>query len=154
MVSPNINILLADDGRDDYLFFKEALEALPLRTTHAGDHDGEQLMQLLPKKSDEHFHVFFPDINIPRKNGITRIKEITHNKKLKHHPLIIFTTSNDQSIAGLLYENGAQHYICKSAVFSEVKKVIQKAITFVLGKNISQPRKENFLVNNLGAIIL
>ena len=41
-----LNILLADDDLDDCLFFKEALEGMPVNTHLTAVHDGEQLMQL------------------------------------------------------------------------------------------------------------
>ncbi len=152
MTSQNINILLADDDKDDCMFFKEALEELQLQTKLTTVHDGEQLMQLLTNKSKELFHILFLDHNMPRKNGFTCLQEIKSNQKLQSLPVIIFSTSYDEHIADLHYKNGAQYYICKPANFSEFKKVIQQAITLVSGKNISQPLKKNFLLNNLKTI--
>ncbi len=149
MTSHNINILLADDDKDDCMFFKEALEELQLQTKLTTVHDGEQLMQLLTDKSNDHFHVLFLDLNMPRKNGATCLQEIKSSKKLKSLPVIIFSTSYDEQIADLLYKNGAHYYICKPADFSEFQKVIQHAITLVSGKNSTEPLKEKFLLNNL-----
>ncbi|MBK9732632.1 MAG: response regulator [Chitinophagaceae bacterium] len=154
MISPNVNILLADDDQDDCLFFKEALDELQLKTKLTAVHDGEQLMLLLNKKADSQPDLVFLDLNMPRKNGFTCLEEIKRSEKLKSLPVIIFSTSYDESIADLLYKNGAQHYICKPADFSELKKVIHQALTIVSEKNTSQPRKENFLLNTLKAIIL
>ena len=42
-----LQILLADDDEDDCLFFKEALDGLPVATELTTVHNGEQLMQLL-----------------------------------------------------------------------------------------------------------
>ena len=154
MISENINILLADDDKDDCLFFKEALEELQLQTKLTIVYDGGQLMQLLTKNSGELFHVLFLDLNMPRKNGFACLEEIKSSERLKALPVIIFSTSYDENIANQLFKNGAQHYICKPADFSQLKKVIQQALTLVSGKNILQPRKENFLLNNLKSILL
>ena len=149
----NINILLADDDKDDCMFFQEALEELQLQTKFTVVHDGEQLMQLLTKNSKQIFHVLFLDLNMPRKNGFACLTEIKRTKKLKSLPVIVFSTSYDESIADLLYINGAQHYICKPSDFSQLKKVIHQAITLVAKENTVQPPKESFLLSNLKAIL-
>lgn len=129
------NILLADDDKDDCFFFKDALDELQLHTQLTTVHNGEQLIQLLTNlpagrhgNSNESFDVLFLDLNMPRKNGFTCLEEIKSNDKLKQLSVIIFSTSNDQIIVDLLYKNGALHYICKPADFSELKKKIQQAL--------------------------
>jgi len=143
-----MNILLADDDKDDCLLFKEALEELPQQTKLILVHDGEQLMQLLTKNSNEIFDVLFLDLNMPRKNGYTCLEEIKRNDKLKSLPVVIFSTSYDQSVANLLYNNGAQYYICKPADFSELKKIIQEALLLVFTNNNLQPSKDHFLLRS------
>ncbi|WP_100615680.1 response regulator [Confluentibacter citreus] len=161
MASIHINILLADDDKDDCLLFKEALEELKLQTTLTLVHDGEQLMQLLANlptgrhgNSKDVFDVLFLDLNMPRKNGFVCLEEIKSNNKLKSLPIIIFSTSYEQSVADLLYKNGAQYYICKPAEFSELKRIIQEALLLILQKNSAQPPKEKFLLKSLNAKIL
>ena len=148
MVTSPLNILLADDDKDDCLIFKEALEELPLSAQLTTVHDGEQLMQLLAKKTHELFDVLFLDLNMPRKNGFACLEEIKADKNLKHIPVIIFSTSYDENIACLLYKKGAHYYICKPADFSQLKKIIHQAIALIGQKNSSQPPKENFLLGN------
>lgn len=62
-----VNILLADDDKDDCLFFKEALEELPLSSQLTVMHNGEQLMRFLEEKTSELPHVLFLDLNMPKK---------------------------------------------------------------------------------------
>ncbi len=144
-----LNILHADDDHDDCLFFKEALEELELPSQLTTVHNGEQLMQVLKKNSIQNFDVLFLDLNMPRKNGFACLEEIKINDKLKSLPVIIFSTSYDQVVADLLYKNGAQNYICKPADFSELKKIIHKALILISNNNNLPPLKENFLIRNL-----
>jgi CheY-like chemotaxis protein len=157
MNSEEIKILLADDDRDDCLFFKEALEELRLTTQLITQltmvHDGEQLMRLL-KKTAGLPHVLFLDLNMPRKNGFTCLQEIKSDDNLTHLPIIIYSTSFDKIVADRLYQNGAQYYICKPTDFSNLKKVIYMAVTLSTEKNHSQPPRENFSLSNLKAILL
>ena len=144
-----LKILLADDDRDDCLLFKEALEELQLPTTLRLVHDGEQLMQLLTTNSTQIFDVLFLDLNMPRKNGIGCLEEIKRTDKLKTLPVIIFSTSYYQSIADLLFKNGANQYICKPADFYELRNIIQKTLLLVSGKNKLQSPKHKFQVSSL-----
>jgi CheY-like chemotaxis protein len=146
---PNpIVLFLADDDKDDCLFFKDALGELPVTADLTTVHDGEQLMSLL---ADEAIvpplpHVLFLDINMPRKNGFECLAEIKSNEKLKRLPIIIFSTSYEQDVVNLLFKNGAQHYIRKPADFSQLKKVIYQALQLAIEENTVQPAKENFVL--------
>ncbi len=150
----HLNLLLADDDKDDRLFFKEALEELPLSTHLATVHDGEQLMQQLTKQTIEIPHVLFLDLNMPRKNGFECLSEIKLNKKLKQLPVIIFSTSLEQKVVDLLYKNGAQYYIRKPAEFSQLKNVIQQALTLIATENISKPTRENFVLTVQNSFVI
>ena len=69
MARPYYTILLAEDDRDDCLFFKEALEELPVSATLTTVNDGVELMQLLSFPSGELPDILFLDLSMPRKTG-------------------------------------------------------------------------------------
>lgn len=83
---------------------------------------------------------------MPRKNGFEYLLEIKLNKKLQQLPVIMFTTSFDQEVVNMLYQNGAQYFIRKPAVFSQFKKIIEQSLTLIAQGNISQPDRENFVL--------
>jgi CheY-like chemotaxis protein len=148
-----VQVLLADDDKDDCLFFEEALGELPLSARLTTVHNGEQLMQLLTSQPEQLPHVLFLDLNIPRKNGLECLSEIRRNKKLKPLFVIIISTSSEESIVNKLYKNGAQYYIRKPAEFSQLKKVIQQALTLIAEsryagrvKTFEQTSKEKFVL--------
>ncbi len=146
---PNpVILLLADDDKDDCLFFKEALEELPITAKLTTVHDGEQLMQLLEEAKFEPPppHVLFLDLNMPRKNGFEVLSELKQDEKLSKLPVIIFSTSFEQDVANLLYKKGAHYYIRKPAEFSQLKKVIYQALILATDENMTQPAKENFVI--------
>ena len=143
-----INILLADDDKDDCLFFKEAIEELPFATSLAIVHDGDQLMEHLENVSAQLPHVLFLDLNMPRKNGFECLEEIKKHAILKHLPIIVYSTSYDIEKINQLYKTGANHYICKPTDFEELKKVVYDAIVLVKQNDI-QTSKANFVVSKL-----
>ena len=138
----HLDILLADDDTDDCLFFKEAVEAMPISTHLTAVHDGEQLMQLLTSETGKLPHLLFLDINMPRKNGFECLSEIKQNKKLKDLPVVIFSTSFEQEVVNLLYDNGAQFFIRKPSEFTLFKKIILHTLTLIMQKDISQMAKD------------
>lgn len=149
MAADEILVLLADDDKDDCMFFKEALEELPITTHLTIVNDGEQLMKLLIKGTDHLPHVLFLDLNMPRKNGFECLTEIKLNKKLSQLFVIIFSTSSEQEIVNLLYEKGAQYYIRKPSEFTQIKRVIHQALTNISARNFEQPGKENFVLTGV-----
>lgn len=153
MNSNQLNILLADDDTDDCLFFKQALEKLPLYTHLNTVHDGEQLMKLLVFETNTLPDVLFLDLNMPRKSGFECLAEIKHNEKLKLLPVIVFSTSYDHDRVTSLYQNGAQYFMRKPAAFSQLKNIIHLALTQIaldlsVSKtgHISQSIRENFVL--------
>jgi CheY-like chemotaxis protein len=153
MSTKPLNILLADDDKDDRLFFTMALEALTISTQLTTVVDGEKLMAYLSENTEHLPDVLLLDLNMPRKNGFECLSEIKASPGLKQLPVIIFSTSFEQEVVNHLYQNGAQYFMRKPAEFSQLKKIIEQTVTrisqdlprFQAG-NISQPGRENFVL--------
>ncbi len=141
------NLLLADDDEDDCTFFKEALDELLLSVSLVTVNDGVQLMDfLLDHPSDNLPDMLFLDLNMPRKSGFDCLLEIKGIDKLRHLPIIIFSTSLDMNIVDLMYEKGATYYIQKPGEFSKLKKVIANALTISAENNFKQPVRDYFIL--------
>lgn len=140
------NLLLADDDSDDCLFFKEALEELPVDASLSTVNDGVQLMDFLSSNSRNLPDALFLDLNMPRKSGLECLTEIKVTDNLKHLPIIIFSTSLDLDVVDSLYEKGANYYIRKPGDFSALKKVIFEAITLTNNANSKHPNREEFIL--------
>jgi CheY-like chemotaxis protein len=145
-MNDEIHILLADDDNDDCLLFEEALGELPLATRLNVVNDGEELMQLLTKETQELPSVIFLDLNMPRKNGLECLLEIKKNKFLKHVPVVMYSTSAQPELINLFYKHGAQYYIRKPAEFAQLKKVIYQALVLITKEQSLQSTKENFVI--------
>ena len=143
----HINILLADDDPDDCHFFKLALEQLPISTQLTSVPDGEKIMEFLSNAQNILPDVIFLDLNMPRKNGFECLSEIKGNKKLRHLPVIIFSTSLEQETVGLLYQNGANYYIRKPSEFLNFRKTIEYLLmSHIVTQDVEQPSRENFVI--------
>ena len=141
-----IHLLLADDDKDDCLFFKEVLEELPSTINLTIVNDGKQQVEYLVKKTDNFPTILFIDLNMPRKNGYEYLLEIKKHEKLEQIPVIVYSTSCDPKMVNLLYTNGAKCFVQKPFEFSKLKKVAHHAFTLNENTNTPQHSKEKFVI--------
>lgn len=141
-----LNIVLADDDKDDCIFFREALVELNVPTNVIVVSEGEELMQLLNIKSRQLPHILFLDINMPRKNGFECLSEIKQSSTLQNIPVVIFTTSYEQETVNLLYDGGAHYFIRKPSEFVTLKKIIQQTIIRMVQEKFVQPSRGDFVL--------
>lgn len=135
-----LNILLADDDRDDRFFFEKALKEISIATHLTSVHDGEQLMNYLTDNSKHLPDILFLDLSMPRKTGFECLTEIKENEKLKSLPVLVFTTSFGRStdfekgLISTLSKIGAEEYIRKPGDFQQLKQIIHRALIKVIDK--------------------
>lgn len=135
-----LNILLADDDKDDRFFFEKALKDIPIATHITMVKDGEELMAYLEKNLEDLPDVIFLDLSMPRKNGFECLTEIKENEKLKHLRVVMFSTSYTRDknyelgMINTLYKIGAADFIRKPDDFTQLKKIIHDSLIKVLGK--------------------
>ena len=139
-------ILLADDDKDDRLFFTEAFSELKIKTIIEIVNDGVELMQWLNEKQEHLPHLLFLDLNMPRKNGLECLKEIQSNEKLKNIPVAIYSTSDHKKDMEETFRNGANVYITKPFDFNTLKLVLEKAVMAAYQYQQVGMKKENFLL--------
>jgi CheY-like chemotaxis protein len=145
MLSGHVHLLLADDDEDDCMLFQTALEELSVSAKLDTVSDGYQLMQYLYKNWQELPQILFLDLNMPCKNGFECLIEMKRDKHLKLMPVVIFSTSYDQTMVDGLFQNGAHHYIRKPEAFETLKNLIRQAIIFTLEEELPRSR-ENFVI--------
>ena len=133
-----INILLADDDKDDRLFFENALKEITIPTQLKTVNDGEELMDYLGKNLEHLPDILFLDLSMPRKTGYECLTEIKENIKLKDIHVVVFSTSYTRdkvyelNLANRLFEIGAQNYIRKPGDFKQLRNIIELSLTKLL----------------------
>jgi CheY-like chemotaxis protein len=137
MSAKQLNILLADDDKDDCLFFKEALNELEIPTSLAIVHDGEELMNYLSDNLEKPPDVLFLDINMPCKNGMECLSEIKKSENLKGISVVMFSTSNSWDTINMLFRTGSNVYIHKPSDFTQLIQVINNALPLATEKKSS-----------------
>ena len=138
---------LADDDDDDRLLFEDALRELSVDTSLTVATDGVDLMEKLQETVPPPPSVIFLDINMPRKNGFECLAEMKQIEKLRDIPVVIFSTSNEDSTIDRTYRQGANFYIHKPRSFEKLKSAIQQIITIDWSLQTMQPSKEKYVLH-------
>ena len=130
-----IRILVADDDADDRLLIQDAFEESRLGNPVDFVEDGVELMDYLHKRGNyENAGNCLPgiillDLNMPRKDGRTALKEIKQDPALKKIPIVILTTSKSEEDILRTYDLGVNSFITKPVTFDqlvEVARVVAK----------------------------
>ncbi len=132
-----LKVLLADDDKDDCIFFRQALEEIRVSTDLYTVHDGDELISYLHANTEHLPHIIFLDINMPRKNGLECLREIKDHSLLKEIPIVMFSTSNDWDTISKLFKSGAHVYIHKPNDFAQLKQVLHHALPIAAEKVFS-----------------
>lgn len=143
MQGPNPHIFYTDDDEDDLELFRVALsevdDSMILTTTDNGD----ELMNILEQASAAP-RVIFLDLNMPRRNGYEVLEAMRSHEKLKEYPVVIFSTTSDESAINRTLTLGANLFVPKPRSFTGIKEAIQSC----LNMNWAQfkPEPENFIL--------
>ncbi|MEY4512585.1 MAG: hypothetical protein RLZZ450_4707 [Pseudomonadota bacterium] len=121
---PRPRILIVEDDQDLLRMMQRMLGAIADITTAT---DGEQALKQLASGTPP--DLLITDWMMPRKDGLTLVKEMKQHEQLKQIPVVILTakTGPRDVIAGI--NSGARHYLTKpfkpDELISKVKKVLR-----------------------------
>jgi CheY-like chemotaxis protein len=116
------NILMVDDDPEDQWIVKEAMEML-----HAGEclsfaangEDALVKLHLLIKSGHNTPGLIILDLNMPVMNGTNTLMHLKQDERLRHIPVIIFSTSINPFEQQKCMELGAHSYITKPVTIEE-----------------------------------
>ena len=123
------NLLLVEDSQDDVVITQRALAR-----AHIGNHltvasDGKQALDLLyadAMDGRERFGLVLLDLGLPKIDGREVLKRIWGDRRLRHIPVIVLTTSNDERDVEACYLAGANSYIQKPVDMEGFLRAIER----------------------------
>lgn len=133
------HILLADDDADDRMLFRDIVKDLGLKITLHTVNDGEELMNYL-HTARQLPDVIFVDIMMPKKDGLTCLREIKASEALQSLPVIVFSNSDNNMLVELTLSEGASYFVRKQHGYNKMLKLINKL--FLLDKQLLSQKKE------------
>jgi CheY-like chemotaxis protein len=127
-----ITILMADDDADDRRLTRDALEESRLANDLRFVENGEELLDYLRhqgKFSDPDANprpgLILLDLNMPRKDGRTALKEMKADPDLRQIPVTVLTTSKADEDIFRSYDLGVNSYIVKPVTFEALVDILQ-----------------------------
>ncbi len=127
-----ITILMADDDPGDRVLTAEALKDARLINDLRFVENGEELMDYLrargkfaPPAQAPRPGLILLDLNMPRKDGRTVLKELKDDPDLRNIPVAVLTTSEDDADVYRSYDLGVNSYIVKPVTFGALVDTLQ-----------------------------
>lgn len=146
MTTKPIHILMAEDDEDDQFFFNRALKKITIPTELTIIGDGESLLEYLRTKQKILPDLLFLDVNMPRKNGLECLNEIKMLDVIKEIPVIIYSTSLNDSAVDEFFNAGAHCYL-KKDVFQVILPQLQSILKNLTEDNLKKNKRDQFVLS-------
>ena len=126
----SVDVLVVDDSDDDGVLLKEAFRESPLVNFVQTVDDGEAALRYLRRqgsfKNAKRPGLVLLDINMPKKNGFEVLAEMRADATLSNVPVVILTTSKQESDILRAYASGACSFIAKPVNFEKMRQIAQQ----------------------------
>lgn len=139
------NILLVEDNEDDVILVQRSLRkagiAAPIHVVRDGEKAIvylEEICQSLQQPEGMPAIVLL-DLKLPRRSGLEVLAWIRSHPRLATLPVVIFTTSAQDSDVKQAYALGANSYLKKPVGIHETTEVLKAAGLYWLTHNVRPP---------------
>ncbi|MEW6108361.1 MAG: response regulator [Nitrospirota bacterium] len=132
MINQLINILLIEDNPDDVELTIHALKKNNIVNPVTIIRDGQEAVDYLFYKgkysSSTHTlpNVILLDLKLPKIDGIEVLKEIKNDRRLKLIPVVVLTSSKEESDIIKSYDLGVNSYIRKPVDFDQFVETVKQ----------------------------
>ncbi|MDZ4765043.1 MAG: response regulator [Chloroflexota bacterium] len=134
MMATVIEILLVEDNLGDVRLTREALKDMKLKNSLYVVADGVEALEFLRNEGKYDTaprpDIILLDLNLPRKNGREVLEEIKQDDNLKRIPVVVLTTSEDESDILASYNLHANCYITKPVDMRRFIAIVQNIENF------------------------
>ncbi|MDB5866846.1 MAG: two-component system response regulator [Betaproteobacteria bacterium] len=137
----DVQILLAEDNALDAELAMSALHEARLARQITWVKDGEEALDYLycrgryAQRSDVPPRLVFLDLKMPKVDGIEVLKIVKSDERLKHIPVVMMTSSQEESDIAETYKLGANSYIVKPLDMDTLADITRKAGYYWLSIN-------------------
>ncbi len=136
-------LLIEDNEQDEFLTIK-ALQKNNVRNEIKVARDGEEALDLLFNAESSLYQSDLPqlillDLKLPKIDGLDVLRKIRSELKTKLVPVVILTTSKEDSDLLSGYELGANSYVRKPVDFFEFTEAVKSLGTYWLILNEQVP---------------
>lgn len=121
-------ILLVEDNPADVDLTLRAFARRRLANPVLVARDGEEALEWIPRwlAGESKPAIILLDLNMPRVDGLTVLKELKSRPELRKIPVVILTTSKEDRDISTAYDLGVNSYIVKPVSFDNFMEVAQQ----------------------------
>ncbi len=123
-----LHVLLVEDDDDHADLTRFALKAHDARTRVDRVADGAAALDVLFRRGDyaaaDRPDLVLLDLNLPRLSGFDVLEEVKADPDLRRIPIVVLTTSSDETDRARAYGRHANSYIVKPAGFDSFQTMI------------------------------
>jgi CheY-like chemotaxis protein len=125
-------VLLVEDSPNDAELALAAFEETNLANEVVVVKDGQEALDYLHKKGahasrpDGHPAVVLLDLKLPKVNGLQVLEHVKKDPELKAIPIVMLTSSNQESDLARSYGLGVNAYVVKPVGFSEFMMALKE----------------------------
>ncbi len=142
-----INVVLADDDKDDQEIFQDALTEADIPVALSTVDNGQELMDHLKDPTEPNPDIIFLDINMPVKNGKEVLAEIKGDETIKEIPIVMLSTSEHVKDVEDTFNAGANLYVQKPGSFRSLIILLKKIFTMKWAGVLIKPMRKTFLMS-------
>jgi CheY-like chemotaxis protein len=121
-------VLIAEDDADDRFLLQNAFEEMGYTDKLEFVENGVELMDFLENNSNNPNSVpgfILLDLNMPKKDGREVLKELKQHDDYKTIPVIVFSTTKNETEVKRCYELGANTYVVKPVSYDSLLKFVE-----------------------------
>ena len=131
-----VNVLLIEDNPGDIKLIRETFKENKFLAELTVITDGEEALNFLKRMGEFEYELhpdlILLDLNLPKLNGQEILSEIKQDDELKRIPVIVLTSSTEESDIYKSYNLNANCYIAKPVELDDFIKVIRSIENFWL----------------------
>jgi len=136
-----VGILLVEDNTFDAELTIRSFKDQKLANSVTWVKDGEEALDYVfrrgayAERTSSDPRLILLDLKMPRVGGIEVTREIKGSERTKHIPIVVMTSSNEESDIAECYKLGANSYIVKPLDFASLAEVARQAGYYWLAVN-------------------
>ncbi len=138
-----LELILIEDSQNDIELFLNVVEWIDMGDQVRVFPDGREALEYLlgtgkfEGNALDYPAVIFLDLKMPLMDGIEVLKALKENPRTVTHPVVVFTSSNQDIDVVKSYQLGANSYVVKPVQFEKFAETIRELINY--WRNMNRP---------------
>ncbi|RYF99670.1 MAG: response regulator [Chitinophagaceae bacterium] len=130
-------ILYIEDNEDYIEFVKRAIRKINAELHFGVATDGKNALAIFEEEERKKRlpRLILLDINLPDYNGLDLLKKLRGNKATRYIPIVMLSSSENQSDMKKAFDNGANAYLIKPIGIAPLTDVLNSVCNFWLNHN-------------------